>query len=120
MGYCRALIATVEARTNGAYLSAKAISCHCPLAVELDACAVIGPALPTVESLPMLRIIKRFLKCKSGTTSVEYAVVMALILVVCMGAVQAVGQALNTALTNVSSSIAPHSPIPHPTKSSGS
>lgn len=61
--------------------------------------------LQTLKPLQLIGTIKRFLTCKLGTATVEYAVVVALILVVCIGAVQSVGNALDSAFDNISTSI---------------
>jgi pilus assembly protein Flp/PilA len=42
-----------------------------------------------------MRLIQRFLSDESGPTAVEYAVMLALILVVCIGAIGVMGQNLN-------------------------
>jgi len=39
----------------------------------------------------MLNNVKRFLKSEDGPTAVEYAVMLALIVVVCLAAVRAIG-----------------------------
>jgi pilus assembly protein Flp/PilA len=43
-----------------------------------------------------------FLKGEDGPTAVEYAVMLALIIVVCIGAITAVGQKSNTTFNTVS------------------
>lgn len=45
--------------------------------------------------------IKRFLVSEDGPTAVEYAVMLALIVIVCLTAIQAVGTNANTTFTNV-------------------
>jgi pilus assembly protein Flp/PilA len=42
-----------------------------------------------------------FLKREDGPTAVEYAVMLALIIVVCIGAVRIIGQKANTTFTTV-------------------
>jgi pilus assembly protein Flp/PilA len=42
-----------------------------------------------------MKIIRQFLFDESGPTAVEYAVMLALIMVVCIGAVRILGQNLN-------------------------
>jgi pilus assembly protein Flp/PilA len=49
----------------------------------------------------------RFLKSEDGPTAVEYAVMLALIVVVCIAAVTAIGSAANQTFSTVGSSIAP-------------
>ncbi len=48
----------------------------------------------------------RFLKAEDGPTAVEYAVVLALILLVCLAAVRTVGSSTSTSLQNSANSIA--------------
>jgi len=43
-----------------------------------------------------------FLKAEDGPTAVEYAVMLALIVVVCIGAITALGQNANGTFSNVS------------------
>ena len=49
--------------------------------------------------------IDRFLHCEDGPTTVEYAVMLALVIAVCILAIDAVGGALRTSFTNSSNSI---------------
>jgi pilus assembly protein Flp/PilA len=53
----------------------------------------------------LMRGIERFLVSEDGPTAVEYAVMLALIVVVCLGAIQAIGTNANTTFTNVSQAI---------------
>jgi pilus assembly protein Flp/PilA len=56
----------------------------------------------------MLRIaftIRRFLKSEDGPTAVEYAVMLALIIVVCLVAISAVGSQASATFSNVAASI---------------
>jgi len=46
--------------------------------------------------------VKRFLVSEDGPTAVEYAVMLALIIVVCLTAIQAVGTNASSTFTNVS------------------
>ncbi|MBI3860506.1 MAG: Flp family type IVb pilin [Planctomycetia bacterium] len=50
----------------------------------------------------MIRSIKNFLVSEDGPTAVEYAVMLALIIVVCLTAIQAVGTNASSTFTNVS------------------
>ena len=50
--------------------------------------------------------IKRFIVSEDGPTAVEYAVMLALIIVVCLTAIQAVGTNASATFTNVSSKLA--------------
>jgi pilus assembly protein Flp/PilA len=47
----------------------------------------------------------RFLKNEEGPTAVEYAVMLALIVVVCIGAIQALGSNANATFQSVGNSI---------------
>jgi len=47
------------------------------------------------------RHLVRFLKAEEGPTAVEYAVMLALIVVVCIGAITALGNSANGTFTNV-------------------
>jgi pilus assembly protein Flp/PilA len=48
---------------------------------------------------------KQLLISEDGLTAVEYAVMLALIIVVCLVAISAVGTAANTTFTNVAASV---------------
>ncbi len=49
--------------------------------------------------------LKRFLVSEDGPTAVEYAVMLALIIVVCLAAIQAVGQNAQATFNSVSSQL---------------
>jgi pilus assembly protein Flp/PilA len=49
--------------------------------------------------------IQRFIVSEDGPTAVEYAVMLALIIVVCLTAIQAVGTNASTTFTNVSTKL---------------
>jgi pilus assembly protein Flp/PilA len=49
--------------------------------------------------------IKKFLVSEDGPTAVEYAVMLALIVVVCLTAIQAIGNNANTTFTQVSTQL---------------
>jgi pilus assembly protein Flp/PilA len=53
----------------------------------------------------LLNKIKCFLASEDGPTAVEYAVMLALIIVVCLVSVQAVGSATSTSFSNLSDSL---------------
>jgi pilus assembly protein Flp/PilA len=53
-----------------------------------------------------INTVKRFLVSEDGPTAVEYAVMLALIIVVCLTAIQAVGTNASTTFTNVSTQLA--------------
>jgi pilus assembly protein Flp/PilA len=48
-----------------------------------------------------------FLKREDGPTAVEYAVMLALIIVVCIAAITTLGQRANSTFRNISSNIGP-------------
>jgi pilus assembly protein Flp/PilA len=45
--------------------------------------------------------VQRFLKSEDGPTAVEYAVMLALIVIVCITAIQAIGQNANTTFDGI-------------------
>lgn len=49
--------------------------------------------------------VKKFLKSEDGPTAVEYAVMLALIVIVCLTAIRSVGTNAKTTFTNVANSI---------------
>ncbi len=49
-----------------------------------------------------LNSVKRFLVSEDGPTAVEYAVMLAMIITVCIAAIQAVGTSTNGVFTTVS------------------
>jgi pilus assembly protein Flp/PilA len=49
--------------------------------------------------------VKRFLASEDGPTAVEYAVMLALIVIVCLAAINSIGQNASTTFTNVANSI---------------
>jgi pilus assembly protein Flp/PilA len=51
------------------------------------------------------RGLVNFLKREDGPTTVEYAVMLALIIVVCVGAITALGTNANTTFTSVGNSL---------------
>lgn len=54
--------------------------------------------------------VKKFLKAEDGPTAVEYAVMLALIIVVCIAAIQVIGQNANSTFQNVGAAMAPAAP----------
>jgi pilus assembly protein Flp/PilA len=54
-----------------------------------------------------LKNVVEFLKREDGPTAVEYAVMLALIVVVCIAAITAIGAASNQTFSSVGSSIKP-------------
>jgi pilus assembly protein Flp/PilA len=55
----------------------------------------------------MIRTVIRFLEAEDGPTAVEYAVMLALIIVVCLAAITAVGTNTNSTFSAVGSAIKP-------------
>ena len=55
----------------------------------------------------MLKSLVNFLKREDGPTAVEYAVMLALIIVVCIAAITTLGQNANGTFGSVGTSIAP-------------
>ena len=45
--------------------------------------------------------VQRFLKSEDGPTAVEYAIMLALIVIVCLTAITSVGTAANSAFQNI-------------------
>ena len=56
--------------------------------------------------MKMLQKVQRFLVSEDGPTAVEYAVMLALIVIVCLTAITAVGTQASTTFTNISTSMA--------------
>jgi pilus assembly protein Flp/PilA len=52
-----------------------------------------------------LQRIRKFAASDDGPTAVEYAVMLALIIIVCLAAIQSVGTKANTTFTRVAASI---------------
>jgi pilus assembly protein Flp/PilA len=50
--------------------------------------------------------VQRFLVCEDGPTAVEYAVMLALIVIVCLTAITAVGSKASTTFNSVANSLA--------------
>ena len=53
----------------------------------------------------LAKSVKNFLVSEDGPTAVEYAVMLALIIIVCLTAIQAVGTNANQTFTDVSASL---------------
>lgn len=53
----------------------------------------------------LLHSVKRFIISEDGPTAVEYAVMLALIIVVCLTAIQAVGTNASSTFTTVSTKL---------------
>ena len=52
------------------------------------------------------QIVKNFLVSEDGPTAVEYAVMLALIVIVCLTAINSIGTNANTTFTRVANSMA--------------
>jgi pilus assembly protein Flp/PilA len=46
--------------------------------------------------------VERFMKSEDGPTAVEYAVMLALIVIVCIASISSIGQEVNTTFDNIS------------------
>ena len=55
----------------------------------------------------MYQTVCHFLRSEDGPTSVEYAVLLALIIVVCIGAVNSLGTNANNTFTTVANKVKP-------------
>lgn len=53
----------------------------------------------------LVRTAKEFLRSEDGPTATEYAVMLALIIIVALGAITLLGQKVNTIFTNVESGL---------------
>lgn len=49
--------------------------------------------------------VQKFLKSEDGPTAVEYAIMLALIVIVCLTAIQAVGTTANTAFQQITTDL---------------
>ena len=49
--------------------------------------------------------VQKFMQAEDGPTAVEYAIMLALIVIVCIAAVQAIGAATNNAFENVATEL---------------
>ena len=54
---------------------------------------------------PSIERVARFLRSEDGPTAVEYAVMLALIIVVCIGAITTLGSNANSLFTSVGTAI---------------
>lgn len=54
----------------------------------------------------VVKVMRRLLVSEDGPTAVEYAVMLALIVAVCLAAVEQVGTSANTTFQNVANSLA--------------
>ena len=54
----------------------------------------------------VVKVMRRLLVSEDGPTAVEYAVMLALIVAVCLAAIEQVGTSANTTFQNVANSLA--------------
>ena len=54
---------------------------------------------------PIMQKVRRFFTCEDGPTAVEYAVMLALIVVVCLTAISTVGKNASSTFNKVANSI---------------
>ena len=52
-----------------------------------------------------MNLIKKFLQSEDGPTAVEYAVMLALIVVVCIGTITTLGTKVNTSFSNTKAAL---------------
>jgi pilus assembly protein Flp/PilA len=64
------------------------------------------PVEPSVMNQNLVNAIEQFLKDESGTTAVEYAVMLALIIVVCIGAISSLTSAVDASFSTSATTIA--------------
>lgn len=55
--------------------------------------------------MSLMKRMKRFLVSQDGPTAVEYAVMLALIIIVCLVAIQSLGTNTSTTFTNIANSL---------------
>ena len=55
--------------------------------------------------IQLTKTIRRFLASEDGPTAVEYAVMLALIIIVCLVAIQSLGTNASATFTNIANSI---------------
>jgi pilus assembly protein Flp/PilA len=67
-------------------------------------CMPVGSVEISVE-VSMTKMFSSFVRDESGATAIEYGLIAALIAVVIIGALQAIGTNLNTVMTNVAGSL---------------
>ncbi|TWU09104.1 Flp/Fap pilin component [Symmachiella macrocystis] len=67
--------------------------------------ALAGPELNREKKMQMLKSVKKFLVSEDGPTAVEYAVMLALIIVVCLTAITSVGTTTNTTFEGVATAL---------------
>jgi len=53
----------------------------------------------------LLKKVQRFLACEDGPTAVEYAVMLALIIVVCLVSIQSLGTNTSASFNNIANSL---------------
>jgi pilus assembly protein Flp/PilA len=70
---------------------------------------IVSPDRPETESImrTMTRKLIQFLKSEDGPTAVEYAVMLALIIVICLAAITTLGENTNNTFSSVAAKVSP-------------
>jgi pilus assembly protein Flp/PilA len=66
---------------------------------------VVGPRRPEEAMKNLALKVQRFLVSEDGPTAVEYAVMLALIIIVCLASIQAIGTNANATFNSVASKL---------------
>ncbi len=61
-----------------------------------------------------VKSVQRFLASEDGPTAVEYAVMLALIIVVCLVSIQTVGSQANTTFSSIGAAVTAGNATPNP------
>jgi pilus assembly protein Flp/PilA len=69
----------------------------------------VSPDRPETESImrTITQKLIRFLKTEDGPTAVEYAVMLALIIVICLAAITTLGENTNNTFSSVAAKVSP-------------
>ena len=81
------------------------MNCFWRSTVSPRCCGPRTAAEPEDSMKSLAKKMQRFLVSEDGPTAVEYAVMLALIIVVCLTAINSLGTNANTTFTNVANSI---------------
>lgn len=65
----------------------------------------IHPKTSKRERETPMNLVKKFLQSEDGPTAVEYAVMLALIIVVCIGTITALGSKVNTSFSSTTTAL---------------
>jgi len=71
------------------------------LPMSLGVSALLGRHGSEDSMNRLAQMVRRFLVSEDGPTAVEYAVMLALIIIVCLTAIRSVGTSANSTFTNV-------------------